>query len=154
MLLISRPRAKPSMLLSQWLPPLLWSGVILLMSGELGSAIHTWRLMAQLQKYFPFLQFVPTSELNHIVRVAGHILSYALLMAFWLRACRWQWPMHPIRAILLSLVMTCLVGVLDEARQSLYPSRTGKSSDLLLDMSGALIAVLVLSFYLFRSREK
>lgn len=154
MLLISRPRARPSMLLSQWLPPLVWSGVILFMSGELGSAIYTWSLIAQLQKYFTFLQFVPTSELNHIVRVAGHIIAYALLMAFWLRACRWQWPMYPIRAILLSLILTCLVGFLDEVRQSLYPSRTGKFSDVLLDMGGALIAALVLSFYLFRSRKK
>jgi VanZ family protein len=142
------------MLLSRWLPPLVWSGVILIMSGDLGSAVNTWVLIAQLQKYFLFLQFLPTSELNHIVRVAGHILAYALLMAFWLRAFRWQWPTHPIRAILLSLAMTCLVGVLDEVRQSLYPSRTGKSSDVLLDMSGALIAALVLSFYLFRSRAK
>ena len=140
----------PLMVLFQWLPPLLWSGVILLMAGDLGSAVYTWDLIFQLQYYFPFLQCVPTSELNHIARVGGHILAYAILMVFWLRAFRWQWPMNLLRAISLSLVMTFSVGVLDEFRQSLHPSRSGKFSDVLLDMSGAMTALLVLYFCLFR----
>jgi VanZ family protein len=150
------PRHYPSrlMVLFPWLPPLVWSGVILLMSGDLGSAVYTWGLMAQLQAYFPFLKSVPTSELNHIARVAGHITAYGILMVLWLRAFRWQWPMHPICATLLSLVMTCLVASLDESRQSLHPSRTGKFSDVILDLSGALAAILVLCLYfLIRFRK-
>jgi VanZ family protein len=142
------------MLLSQWLPPLMWSGVILFMAGDLGSAVYTWHLIAKLQDYFPFLQSVSTSKLNHIVRVAGHVLAYGLLMVLWLRACRWQWPMHPIGTILLSLVMTFLVASLDELRQSLHRSRSGNFSDVILDMSGALTAALVLYFCVFRFQKK
>jgi VanZ family protein len=128
---------------------LMWSGIILLMAGDLGSTVYTRGLMAQLQQYFPFLQSVPTSQLNHIVRGTGHILAYALLMAFWQRAFRWQLPMHPIQAIFWSLVMTLIVAVLYEVRQSLHSSRSGNLSDVLLDMSGALIAAMVLYFCLF-----
>ena len=147
-----RPHVIFSMMLSRWLLPFTWSGVILLMSGDLGSAEYTWSLIDQLQQYFPFLQSVPTSQLNHIFRVAGHLLAYGLLMALWLRACIWQWPGYRVRGTLLSLGLTCLVAILDEVRQSMHPSRSGNLSDVLLDMSAALIVTLILSLVLFRSR--
>jgi VanZ family protein len=149
-----RHHVKPLMMLSQWLPPIMWSGVILFIAGDLGSAVYTWHLIAELQDYFPLLQSVPTSKLNHIARVVGHILAYGLLMVLWLRACRWQWPMHPVGVILLSLVATFLVAVLDELRQSRYPSRRGDFADVILDMSGGLTAALFLYFWVFRSLKK
>jgi VanZ family protein len=131
----------------------MWSGAILLMAGDRGSAVNTWNLMAQLQQFFPFLQTVPTSQLTHYVRVVGHILAYGLLAALWLRACMWQWPMYQIRVLPLSLGMTFLVAVLDEVRQSMHPSRSGTLLDVLLDLSSALTVTLVL-YFVFRSQKK
>jgi len=88
--------------------------------------------------------------LHHHIRKTGHFLGYGTMGLLWLRA--W-WMTLPRAAFLLNaalaLVGTAAVASLDEFHQSFLPNRTGISSDVLLDCSGA--AVLVLLYLLLRS---
>lgn len=88
--------------------------------------------------------------LHHHLRKTGHFLGYGIMGLLWLRA--W-WMSLPRAAFLLdsllALAGTAIVASLDEFHQSFLPNRTGISSDVLLDCSGA--AVLVLLYLLLRS---
>lgn len=104
-----------------WLPALVWASTLL------------------------FLATVPDlateSEHDHIVRKAGHFLSYGLLcyaVAFPLR-----WPDGSLPGPLI-LLLVLAVGAADETIQRHTPGRLGSWLDLLLDLSGA---VVFLSFY-------
>ena len=88
--------------------------------------------------------------LHHHIRKTGHFLGYGTMGLLWLRA--W-WMTLPRAAFLLNAALasagTAAVASLDEFHQSFLPNRTGISSDVLLDCSGA--AVLVLLYLLLRS---
>jgi VanZ family protein len=88
--------------------------------------------------------------LHHHIRKTGHFLGYGTMGLLWLRA--W-WMSLPRAAFflnaVLALVGTAAVASLDELHQSLLPNRTGLSSDVLLDCSGAI--VLLLLYLLVRS---
>jgi len=127
-----------------WLPPVVWSGAILVMAGDLGSSQHTSRLLAWLREYLPFLTSVPVWWLNKFLRHAVHFLAYAGLLTVWLRACWKQWPWRDLSGVALALGLTLTVSLLDEGRQLFTTTRSGSLNDVLLDMSGALSMALVL----------
>lgn len=127
-----------------WFPPVVWSGAILVMAGDLGSAPQTSQLLAWLREYLPWLKSVPPWWINYWLRTAGHFLAYAGLLAVWLRACWKQWPWRDLSGVALALGLTLSVSLLDEGRQWLTPSRSGSLNDVLLDMSGALSMALTL----------
>ncbi|MBS1801742.1 MAG: VanZ family protein [Acidobacteria bacterium] len=82
--------------------------------------------------------------LHHHIRKTGHFLGYGTMGLLWLRA--W-WMSLPRAAFFLNAVLalagTAAVASLDELHQSLLPNRTGLSSDVLLDCSGAVVLLLL-----------
>ena len=80
-----------------------------------------------------------------MVRKAAHFLEYALLGVLAARAFRGS-PKSSVRArwFTISVVLVIVYALLDEYHQSFVPSRTASISDSLVDMCGALTALLIL----------
>lgn len=127
-----------------WLPPLLLTLAILFLAGDWGST-HKLRFPLTILKYlFPALSGKEIYRLYLELRKVGHFMAYALLFFTYVRAWRWHLQMTRLKAILLALAVCFLVAAADESRQAFYASRTGHFRDVVLDMSGALTAAIVL----------
>jgi VanZ family protein len=88
--------------------------------------------------------------LHHHIRKTGHFLGYGTMGLLWLRAWRMSLPSaNVLLDAVLALVGTAVVASADELHQSFLPNRTGMSSDVLLDCSGAF-ALLLLAYAAIR----
>ena len=126
-----------------WLPPLAWCGLVLLISGDLGSSKNTGSLLEWLLSWFPLLSPAQFKLLHFYVRKSiGHFGNYAFLYFLWFRAIRCQLGCSPGRTLFLPVALCLSVALLDEGHQTWFTSRTGSPWDVALDMSGVLTAAL------------
>jgi VanZ family protein len=131
--------------LGYWIPPAVWTAIILLASSDFFSASHTGS----------FLEAVVTSVLGHslspetfatmhfVVRKSAHLTEYGILGALLFRAIRsgragWDW-----RWAATAVLLAASVAAVDEWHQTFIPSRTGTPRDVLIDATGAAVAQLV-----------
>lgn len=129
-----------------WLPPLLLSMAILVCAGDLGAGHNTRFILPLLQALSPSMPLAQLNLIHFYIRKAGHFLAYALLLTTWVRPWKVRLGFSLEKSAILSLMIVLLVAALDEGRQSFYSSRGGSPWDVLLDMSGALTAALILVF--------
>jgi VanZ family protein len=133
--------------LGSWLPPLLLSGAILALSGNLGSANNTQIILSWLLSWFPPLSLIQVNFFHYFLRKTGHAVAYGSLYFLWFRAFR-GYQGYPVwRASLWSLFLCLVVASLDESHQSLFTSRTGNIHDVALDMGGASISAFITSIF-------
>ena len=125
-----------------WLPPVLGSAVILIMSGDWGAADHTLGLVRWLLAWLPLSP--PQIDLAHaFLRKIGHATVYGTLYFLWFRAYQGHLNYSLTRAFLWSLGLCFLVAVLDEGHQAFIPSRSGRVADLVLDVGGSALGALI-----------
>ncbi len=127
-----------------WLPPLIWSGGILFMASDHGSFQSFGWLINVLKALWPQASMAEIYQLYGILRKVLHFLVYASLLGVYVRALWGHLGLRRWPALLLSLLICLVIASADEARQAFYPSRQGRPSDVLLDMSGAVSATLIL----------
>ena len=132
--------------LRYWLPPLLWTCVILLASSDAFSAANSG----------PLLQTIVTTILGHALpedqfnvlhfalRKASHLTEYAILGALLFRALRADRGRWNVRWSAAAVVIAAAVASVDELHQTFVPSRTGAFSDVLLDTAGAMLAQILI----------
>jgi VanZ family protein len=127
-----------------WLPPLAWCGLVLLLSGDLGSALNTGKILKWLLSWFPPLSPEQFNLFHFYVRkTIGHFGNYAILYFLWIRAFRGQMGCGPGRAFLWAIAACLAVALLDEGHQTLVQSRSGSLRDVGLDLTGASASALV-----------
>ena len=115
-------------LVKQWLPVLLWAGLILSSANDDFSATQTGGWLHAI--------FGEVPHAAHVAfRKTAHVLAYGLLGALAFRADR-RW--------LIALGMTLLVAGTDEWLQSRTAQRTGTPWDVALDLAAAGIVVFLL----------
>lgn len=129
-----------------WLPPLLLSGGILLLSGNLGSSENTKRLLAWVLSWFPYEEMLWPEQGQGLLRKIGHVTVYVSLSWLWFRAFQSHFGGRLRTVVLFSLGLCLLIALMDEGRQSLVASRTGSLWDVALDFGAALLTALALSF--------
>src|SRR5881409_3582598 len=129
-----------------WLPLLVWLGVIFLGSTNLMSAEHTSRLIV------PFLLWLKPGMAPDrilfiliVMRKCAHVTEYAVLALLLWRALR---SIPVLRAKTLMVFGAVLVGCAlfaasDEFHQTFVKSRTPSVRDVLLDIGGALVGLLI-----------
>ncbi|MFZ5452482.1 MAG: VanZ family protein [Thermodesulfobacteriota bacterium] len=66
-----------------WLPPLLWLGAILSLSGDPGSANNTRIILNWLLSWFPSLSLTQVDLLRFYLRKTGHAVAYGFLYFLW-----------------------------------------------------------------------
>ena len=132
--------------LRYWLPPLLWTCVILLASSDAFSAANSG----------PLLQTIVTTILGHalpedqfhvlhfVLRKASHLTEYAILGALLFRALRADGQRWNVRWSAAAVAIAAAVASVDELHQTFVPSRTGAFSDVLLDTAGATLAQILI----------
>jgi VanZ family protein len=140
---ISLPKGR--IFLGYWLPVLVWCGVMLALSGDLGSDNNTGKLLHWLLPTLSPAHF----ELIHFYlrKGVGHIGDYGFLYFLWFRAFRGGLGYRGGRAFLWSLGLCLAVAFLDEGHQTLLASRTGCLRDVGLDLAGSSGAALILTIF-------
>ena len=128
-----------------WLPPLLWMSVIWALSADVGSADHTAGLFVWIARALWPWATPSQLELAHgLLRKLGHLTEYAVLSVLWFRAFHAGRRLAAAPSALVALAISVGWAILDELHQSFIPSRTASSIDVLLDTTGATLALLAL----------
>lgn len=134
----------PSRYFKNWLPALLWMGVIFFMSTDTGSATHTSRFLGPLLHWLkPDITRAEFETVQFFVRKAGHLTEYALLAILLARALLASGPVglrRPVVAVLV-LGIAVMYAASDEWHQSFVPSRTASAGDVAIDAVGALLGL-------------
>jgi VanZ family protein len=134
-----------------WLPAIAWTCVVLLASSDTFSAQNTGSILEAVVTTL-FGRIDPqTFEVAHfLVRKSAHLTEYAILSLVWFRAWRSGQPGFQWRWGMLGVAVALATAVTDEVHQSFVPSRSGDVRDVLLDLTGALAAQLILWYLLSR----
>jgi VanZ family protein len=132
--------------LKYWLPVLIWLGVIFVNSSSAMSAEHTSRHV------LPFLLWLkPGMSPQAIwislvfVRKSAHLIEYTVLALLLWRALRSVSLLrtHTLIAFGAALLGSALFSASDEFHKTFVKSRTASGRDVLLDVAGALLGLLI-----------
>lgn len=150
-------RPKPDW--KQWIPALIWIGVICFESTDMMSAANTGSILfAVVARVVGHVDVATLVGWNHYLRKTGHVVGYATLSWLLFRAWRATLP-SPIGRLWafpwarLAFWMTAAVASLDEFHQSFIPSRTGRWQDVVLDSAAALVLQTIL-FIMLRKKTR
>lgn len=127
-----------------WLPVILWMGFIFTMSTSLGTAEHTSRFIGPLLRSLLPGASPDMIDLAHfLIRKCGHLTEYAVLALLLRRAFRASLPSGGTRgqAFALALLVAAAYAATDEFHQLFVPGRTPSLGDVLIDTTGAFVAL-------------
>jgi VanZ family protein len=145
-----RPHPSP---LYYWLPPILWMGAIFLFSTDIFSGEQTGgTLWSIFHSIFPGLTEEQFRPIHSLIRKAAHLTEYGILALLLFRAFRsgdrigwrWSWAIY-------SLMIIVPYALLDELHQTYTEARVGSIQDSMIDISGGMIALVLL--WLLRKRS-
>lgn len=125
-------------MLQKWLPNKPLEGTLSMLS------IPYWGINVSVEErgYYYFVEF--------LLRKSAHFFIFALIAAFIYSVL----PKKSSRFMIAGLI-TLLIAIGDEYHQSLTGGRTPSIQDILLDMSGAITAlILIRMFSLLKNRKK
>jgi VanZ family protein len=124
-------------------PLLIWIGVIFLLSSSQGSSGRTSLIIRPILEFlFPSAPEETLLFYHGLIRKCAHFTEYAVLGLF---ACRAFRIFASPRVYLASIALVCLTASLDEFNQSFNPLRTGSPYDVVIDLSGGVIASFIYS---------
>jgi VanZ family protein len=129
-----------------WMPATLWMALIFVGSTDLLSAEHTSRFLEPLLRWLdPQISCAALNAIQMAVRKLGHVTEYAVLAALLWRAFRGgtAWGMKMSILFAFVLIGCGVFAVSDEFHQSFVSSRTASGNDVLIDISGALIGLVI-----------
>jgi VanZ family protein len=129
-----------------WLPVVLWMGFIFTMSTSLGASDNTSRFIEPLLRALLPHAAPETIDWAHfLIRKAGHLTEYAILALLLRRALRAT--LHPgssgLKVSALALLIAAAYASTDEFHQTFVPGRTPSPHDVLIDTTGAFVALAV-----------
>lgn len=119
----------------------LWAGAVVIVATSRGFAV-THRVVFGFFRRTLDLDPAAAEAWTTVVRKAFHVPAYALLTAL-----AW-WALPPARRRPgLVLLLALAVAVLDEGLQSAYPGRTGRVTDVLVDLIGILLGLALVQAF-------
>jgi len=137
-----------------WLPVLIWLGLIVIGSTDLMSAEHTSRIIGPVLRAFnPDISAETIAQIQFVVRKTAHVMEYAILAALLWRALRAgvRWQTRMLRLFIAVWFVCAVFAASDEFHQSFVPSRTASPIDVMIDIFGALIGVVICVFVASRN---
>jgi VanZ family protein len=136
-------------LLKYYLPVLIWMVVIFSASGDQKSFQHSSRIIGPIVRWlFPQMTEATVGRVVFAVRKAAHVTEYAILAMLLWRAFRqprvadprpWRWSQPG-----LALLVVALYAASDEWHQLMVPNRQGAFADVLLDICGGALGLLLI----------
>jgi VanZ family protein len=132
--------------LKYWLPVLIWLGLIFVGSTDTLSAEQTSRFLVPFLRWLdPQISVATIAAVHLTVRKLGHITEYAILAMLLWRALRRGTRLQAKMSILflLAWLAAAIFAVIDEFHQSFVPSRTASPVDVMIDICGAMIGLII-----------
>jgi VanZ family protein len=132
--------------LKYWLPVFIWLGVIFAGSTDIFSTEQTSRYLVPFLRWLdPHISPAAINAIQSAIRKLGHLIEYAILAALFWRALRDGTNLGAKMSLLFIAVwFVCgFFAVTDEFHQSFVASRTASPYDVLIDVCGALIGILL-----------
>jgi VanZ family protein len=143
--------------LKYWLLLLIWLGVIFIGSTDLLSAEQTSRFIAPILLWLkPDMPSDTVWTVLITMRKCAHVCEYAILALLLWRALRGGSAIRGKMSILFgAALLGCAVfAASDEFHQSFIKSRTPAVRDVLLDIAGALLGLLIGLSFAYRRPKK
>ncbi len=113
---------KVKKIIKYWAPPVLWAGVIFILSS------------------FPTLE---TSEIywqDFILKKSAHMIEYGLLTILLYRAFK-NSGAGVRKAAIFSILIAVVYAITDEFHQSFVPGREPRARDVIFDTIGSILAI-------------
>jgi VanZ family protein len=132
--------------LKNWLPVLVWIGVIFLGSTDLLSAEHTSRFIVPFLRWLkPDISPETLAAIHLVVRKCAHVCEYAVLALLLFRAAICTTNLkRSMPIVYVSVWVGCfLVAATDEFHQAFVASRSASARDVMIDGAGAILGVLI-----------
>lgn len=142
--------------LKNWLPVLVWLGVIFLGSTDLLSAEHTSRFIAPFLRWLkPDISPEALASIHLVVRKCAHVCEYAVLALLLFRAAICTRNLkRSMPIVYVSVWVGCfLVAATDEFHQAFVASRGASARDVMIDGAGAILGLLIGAVFA-RSRSR
>ncbi|MBV8517472.1 MAG: VanZ family protein [Acidobacteria bacterium] len=130
--------------LRYWLPVIVWAACLVSAGNDRLSSSHTHGWLHEF--IGQFLSDRSIELVNILIRKATHLTAYGFLGALGFRAARAERRGFTMRWAGIALAIVLVVASIDEIHQSMTRMRTGRPQDVLLDLCGAAIALVVIRF--------
>jgi VanZ family protein len=143
--------------LKYWLPPFIWLGVIFVGSTDIMSAEQTSRFVVPFLRWFkPDISIETLAFIHFLIRKLGHLTEYAILaMLLWRGVYRgMNLRMKMSILFLLAWLVAAIFAATDEFHQSFVPSRTASAIDMMIDICGAMIGLIICMMFAAQGRSK
>ena len=143
--------------LKYWLPVLIWLGLIFVGSTDALSAEQTSRFLVPFLRWFdPQISGATIAAIQLMIRKLGHITEYAILAMLLWRGLRRGTRLQAKMSILFSLawLAAAIFAVSDEFHQSFVPSRTASPVDVMIDICGAVVGLVICMGFAARANRK
>lgn len=152
------PRRRSSWLRRLWRygPIALWIALIFWASTDQFSSEHTGGIIRPwIEWLFPRMSPDEIETLHGIVRKAAHVTEYAIFALLVARALMSSSVTLFSRGwLVICCILLAAVAATDEYHQSFVPSRTAAITDVLIDMSGGLLALAILALWRLARQRK
>src|SRR6266567_1210549 len=143
--------------LKYWLPPFIWLGVIFVGSTGVMSAEQTLRFLVPFLRWLdPQISFATIAAIHFALRKLGHLTEYAIFAALLWRALRRGTHLQAKMSILflLAWLAAAIFALTDEFHQSFVPSRTASPIDMMIDICGAMIGLIICMMFAAQGRSR
>lgn len=130
-----------------WLPVIIWMGFIFTMSTSLGTSEHTSLIIEPVIKWLkPDITPEHLDLVHLVIRKCGHLTEYAILGWLLLRALKRSRPaISQAKAVGIALLIAAAYASTDEYHQTFVPGRTPAVHDVVIDTTGAFLALAAAS---------
>ena len=147
---MNRGRSNPPWrTVKNWLPVVVWAGIIFLFSTEIFSGSNTAGVIRRwLTAVFPSLSPEHLDFFHFLGRKLGHFGEFFILAVLLARALRRRTDDNRVG---LAVALTSLYAVSDELHQSLVPSRSASALDVMIDSFGGVCGAL---WFRWRNRDR
>lgn len=140
----------------RYAPLILWAGAVFLASSTTGSMSNTSRIIRPLLEWlFPNTPEDVLTVYHGYIRKFAHFFEYAVL-AFLASRAFWGSSVTFLRKfwMIFAFLVVLIIASIDEYNQSFNTARTGSIYDILLDCTGGLTMILLISIYKNKTAKK
>lgn len=132
-----------SRFVSNWMPAIIWMILIFLGSTDVLSAEQTSRFLVPFLRWLdPQISWVAIATIHTVIRKLGHVTEYAVLAVLLWRALRSKsWRLSLL--FFATWIACALFAASDEFHQSFVPSRTPAVHDVMIDVCGAFVGLMI-----------
>jgi VanZ family protein len=132
-----------------WIAMIFWASTDQFSSERTGGMIRPW-----IEWLFPGMSPESVDTWHGVIRKAAHVTEYAIFALLVARALiSSSLALFSRGWLAISLLLLAVVAATDEYHQSFEPSRTAAMMDVLIDMSGGLVALTILALWRLGRRQ-